>query len=91
MEAAVSGGDCDLVGIGRPATLYPHLPVETILNPAVPDDDAVLRMDKVQTPWLLTKVGVKGVGAGFETVSLAFFYAVLDIRGTCSFAWRAFH
>ncbi|KAJ1326284.1 dimethylglycine catabolism A [Microdochium nivale] len=68
MEAAVSDGDCDLVGIGRPATLYPHLPVETILNPAVSDDDAVLRLDKVQPPWLLTKAGVKGVGAGWETL-----------------------
>lgn len=86
MEAAVSDGDCDLVGIGRPATLYPHLPVETILNPAVSDDDAVLRLDKVQPPWLLTKAGVKGVGAGWETVSLALFYAGLKIRGTCSFA-----
>ena len=70
MEAAVSEGDCDMVGIARPATVFPQLPKDIILNPAVTDDDAVLRLEKVQAPWLLTKVGIKSVGAGWETVSL---------------------
>ncbi|KAH7025803.1 NADPH dehydrogenase [Microdochium trichocladiopsis] len=69
MEAAVAEGDCDLVGIARPATVYPHLPRDIILNPDVADDDAVLRLEKVQPPWLLTKIKVKSVGAGWETVS----------------------
>ncbi|KXJ87689.1 hypothetical protein Micbo1qcDRAFT_151679 [Microdochium bolleyi] len=74
MEAAVAdGGGCDMVGIARPAALHPRLPAETILNPAVADDDAVLRLGKVQPPWVLTKVGIKGVGAGWETVSVSLF------------------
>lgn len=78
MEAAVSEGDCDMVGIARPATVFPQLPKDIILNPAVTDDDAVLRLEKVQAPWLLTKVAIKSVGAGWETVSL-----VVDYRPHC--------
>ena len=36
------GGDCDLVGIGRPACLVPDLPRSIILNPRLPDEDAVV-------------------------------------------------
>lgn len=38
MHAALSGA-CDLVGLGRPAAVDPHLPLK-LLDPAIADEDA---------------------------------------------------
>lgn len=70
VEAAISEGGCDLAGIGRPATVNPILPKDVILNPTVKDDDAVFHVKKIQPGWLLTKLGLKMVGAAADSVSL---------------------
>ncbi|PNS21083.1 NADH oxidase [Sphaceloma murrayae] len=66
MEAAVSKGDCDLVGIGRPAVINPTLPKDIILNTSVKDDDATLRVETIEASWLLKQTKIKGLAAGSE-------------------------
>ncbi|KAF4547883.1 NADH-dependent flavin oxidoreductase-like protein 3 [Elsinoe fawcettii] len=68
MEAAVANGDCDLVGLGRPAVVYPTLPKDIILNSDIKDEDAVLALETIEAPWILKKTGLKGVGAGAESM-----------------------
>lgn len=69
MEAALKEGACDLIGIGRPSVLNPSLPVNTILNAEVSDEDAKLYARRVHAPWLLKKFAPRSVGAGVESVS----------------------
>ena len=69
MMAAVAGGECDMVGLGRPAVLNPLLPKTVVLNSGVRDEDAVLYARKLATPWWLKFLGVRAIGAGIETVS----------------------
>lgn len=69
MEAALAEGACDLIGIARPAVLEPDLPIKTILNKDVPEEEAVIHAYKVPTPWLLKRLGPKSLGAGVESVS----------------------
>lgn len=69
MEAALHGGGCDLIGIGRPACVYPKLPKEIYLNPEVSHDDAVIHLGPVPMPYLLSKLPLgKTVGAGAASV-----------------------
>ncbi|KAM7202574.1 NADH:flavin oxidoreductase/NADH oxidase [Naviculisporaceae sp. PSN 640] len=71
MEHALSTGDCDLVGIGRPAVINPHLPANVLLNKEIKDQDAILYAKKLPLPgwfagiakWILPTV----IGAGYET------------------------
>ncbi|KAK0735381.1 hypothetical protein B0T21DRAFT_348880 [Apiosordaria backusii] len=72
MEEAVRRGDCDLVGLARPAILDPLLPRNVILNPEVKDEDAKLKRVTVPVPWLLQKTRLKIVGAGVDSVSAYF-------------------
>ncbi|EEU48966.1 uncharacterized protein NECHADRAFT_75659 [Fusarium vanettenii 77-13-4] len=67
MEAALKEGACDLIGIGRPSVLNPSLPVNTILNAEVSDEDAKLYARRVHAPWLLKKFAPRSVGAGVES------------------------
>ena len=69
MEAALKEVACDLIGIGRPSVLNPSLPVNTILNAEVSDEDAKLYARRVHAPWLLKKFAPRSVGAGVESVS----------------------
>jgi tRNA-dihydrouridine synthase len=69
MEAALSEGACDLIGLGRPAIINPFLPANLILNKEVKDDDAKLFAKRIQTPWILKKFGPKSIGSGAEIVS----------------------
>ena len=69
MMAAVAGGECDMVGLGRPAVLNPLLPKTVGLNSEVRDEDAVLYARKLTTPWWLKFLGIRAIGAGIETVS----------------------
>jgi 2,4-dienoyl-CoA reductase-like NADH-dependent reductase (Old Yellow Enzyme family) len=71
MEQAVADGDCDLVGLGRPAVLNPTAPRSVIFNPEVKDQDATLYRKKNKTPWLLKQVGLGVIGAGMDSVSSA--------------------
>ncbi|KAK4203060.1 hypothetical protein QBC40DRAFT_220035 [Triangularia verruculosa] len=70
MEEAVRSGDCDLVGLGRPAILDPLLPRNVILNPEVKDQDAKVNRVTVHVPWLMQKIPLKFVGAGVDNVSI---------------------
>lgn len=64
MEEAVKSGNCDLVGIGRPAAVLPALPKEIILNEKVEDVDANLTLKPVEVPRLVSMIPVKQMGAG---------------------------
>ncbi|TKX23811.1 NADH-dependent flavin oxidoreductase [Elsinoe australis] len=66
MEAAVSSQGCDMVGIGRPAVLSPTLPKDIVFDASISDEDAVLRADKIETPWLMRQTRIKAIGAGVE-------------------------
>lgn len=69
MENAVASGACDLVGLGRPAVLYPDLPKKIIFNKDVPDDEAVLKTETVSHDWLASFLGIRVLARGTETVS----------------------
>ena len=67
IQAALESGACDLVGIGRPAIKYPHLPKDIVFNSRLPDDEARFDIDLVNRTWLASYI--PPVGAGVETVS----------------------
>jgi 2,4-dienoyl-CoA reductase-like NADH-dependent reductase (Old Yellow Enzyme family) len=65
MEDALSSGGCDLIGIGRPATVRPKLPKEIILNTKeVPDERAHVALAPFEAPWLVKHFPIKQVGVG---------------------------
>ncbi|KAF2869570.1 hypothetical protein BDV95DRAFT_678387 [Massariosphaeria phaeospora] len=64
MVAALESGACDLVGLGRPAIVFPHLPRDVLLNEAVGDQDAVVDLADVPPPWFLKSSKVVTAGAG---------------------------
>lgn len=65
-------GVCSVVGLGRAVVLQPSLPREILLNPAIPDDEALATPHIVKGLWV-TRLGVlpKLVGMGLP---LQFFY-----------------
>ena len=69
MATAVGDGDCDLVGLARPAVLEPALPQTKIFNDTFNDSEKLYtrRLDK---PVLERIIGSGVVGAGAESVSL---------------------
>jgi len=70
MEAALQSGACDLIGIGRPAAVWPHLPNEVLLNEKVNEDAAATpQLTPIRLPWLLRMIPIKFIGAGADTVS----------------------
>jgi 2,4-dienoyl-CoA reductase-like NADH-dependent reductase (Old Yellow Enzyme family) len=68
MESALTKGGCDMVGVGRPAALNPHLPRNIVLNKEIKDEDAKLYAKKVEMPWL-ARQAPPAIGAGAESVS----------------------
>jgi 2,4-dienoyl-CoA reductase-like NADH-dependent reductase (Old Yellow Enzyme family) len=67
IENALVSNSCDLVGLGRPAVKHPELPLSTILNEKLPDEDARLDVEKAPSlGWIATKI--PALGAGAETV-----------------------
>lgn len=70
MQAALESGGCDLIGIGRPATIWADLPKKVILNEEIKDGDAVIR---------LTPIVLKGVMA---FVAQVFNYLGFAVVGT---------
>jgi hypothetical protein len=68
MEAAISNGSCDLIGIGRPAAINPMVP-KLILDKGVPAEEADLHLNKLQAPFIIRILGLKILTAGAETVS----------------------
>lgn len=69
MEKALTDGDCDMIGIGRPAVLKPTLPNDILLNPDVPKESARLVTQQISQPWILKMLSNRSVGAGLESVS----------------------
>ncbi|KAK4041251.1 NADPH dehydrogenase [Parachaetomium inaequale] len=68
MEKAVANGDCDLIGLARPALANPAAPNRVILNPEVKDQDATLPRKKNKVPWLAKVMGMPVVGAGVDNI-----------------------
>ncbi|KAJ4983288.1 NADH:flavin oxidoreductase/NADH oxidase [Stagonosporopsis vannaccii] len=71
MEAALRSGACDLIGIGRPAAVWPHLPNEVLLNEKVEERAAALKLTTLRLPWLLRIIPIKFIGAGADTMYYA--------------------
>ncbi|KAJ6134404.1 hypothetical protein N7523_000726 [Penicillium sp. IBT 18751x] len=69
-EAAVKDGACDLVGIGRPSAVDPGF-AGKLLDEGVKDEDAVLLLEKVPTPWFLGWLPRNLIGAGAESTYYA--------------------
>lgn len=94
MEIAVAEGDCDLIGLGRPAVLNPAAPANTILSKEVADGNATLYTRTIHPPWFLQYLGLNMVGAGAETVSTCLSsYSLLlcievDVDHLADVVWR---
>ncbi|KAH7024762.1 NADPH dehydrogenase [Microdochium trichocladiopsis] len=69
MESALSDNACDMVGIARPAVMNPHWAKDVLLNPAVSDEDATIKVKVVPPPLAQKLVKVKALGASAEAVS----------------------
>lgn len=68
MEAAISNGSCDVIGLGRPAAVYPKAP-KLILNKDVPTEEVDMHLKKIRAPFLVRAMGIRILAAGTETVS----------------------
>ncbi len=71
MADAVESGLCDLIGLGRSAVLEPSLPKDIILNPNIPDDEALAMSHQIRGLWLGNWIPAKVVGSG---LGIQFFY-----------------
>ncbi|KAF2187727.1 flavin oxidoreductase [Zopfia rhizophila CBS 207.26] len=71
MEAALESNACDLIGLARPAAVFPHFPKDILLNENVRDGDALVDLPTVKGHWLLKLIPVKHVGAGVNTIYYA--------------------
>lgn len=69
MEAALQSGACDLIGVGRPAAVWPHLPKQILLNEKVEENAAVKKLTTLRLPLLLRMIPIKFIGTGADTVS----------------------
>ncbi|KAI0118705.1 NADH:flavin oxidoreductase/NADH oxidase [Nemania sp. FL0031] len=67
MNAALSSGSCDMIGVGRPAILAPTLPNDVLLNKDIKDEVAKVSTPHVKRPWWVKKLGISVVGAGTES------------------------
>ncbi|KAF2679347.1 putative FMN binding oxidoreductase [Lentithecium fluviatile CBS 122367] len=68
MQEALDCGACDLVGVGRPAVIWPRLAGEVLLNEAVSEEEAKVRLGIVRPKGLAAWVPVKLVGAGVDVM-----------------------
>ncbi|KAF2118294.1 NADH:flavin oxidoreductase/NADH oxidase-like protein [Lophiotrema nucula] len=71
MEAAIESNSCDLIGIGRPAAAFPHLPKDLLLNMDVEDIDAVVELAKVTGNWFVRMLPIKFINLGMDTLYYA--------------------
>ena len=67
IEAALKGGVCDLVGIGRPAVLRPDFP-RLVMDDIYTDQEAEVVFRKVPIPFLARLLQIRILGGGAETV-----------------------
>lgn len=70
MESALAENACDIIGLGRPATVNPHFPRDVLLNKTVSDGQASMQLEPVPLSWLMSWVPIKVLGAGQESVSV---------------------
>ncbi|KAL4807986.1 hypothetical protein BDV18DRAFT_134085 [Aspergillus unguis] len=66
INAALKGGVCDLVGIGRPAVLRPDF-AQLIMDDSYSDQEAGVVFPKVPVPFLARLLQIKMLGGGAET------------------------
>ena len=71
MADAIDSGICSLIGLGRSVVLQPDLPVTVLLNPSVPDDEALAVSHMVKGQWFANMIPIKVVGSG---LAIQFFY-----------------
>lgn len=71
MADAVDSGTTDLIGLGRAAVLEPSLPRQTLLNPSVPDEEAIAISHIVRGQWFANMIPIKVIGSG---LGIQFFY-----------------
>ncbi|KAF9693280.1 hypothetical protein EKO04_008684 [Ascochyta lentis] len=71
MQEALQSGACDLIGIGRPAAIWPHLPKEVLLNEKIEEAAAVKKLNTLKLPWLLRMIPIKFIGTGADTIYYA--------------------
>lgn len=79
-EAAINDGACDLVGIARPAAVDPKFPL-LLLDESVPDERAVLPLEKAPVPWYAKWLPRNLIGAGAESVSFSSWLVIFDGLG----------
>jgi 2,4-dienoyl-CoA reductase-like NADH-dependent reductase (Old Yellow Enzyme family) len=89
MQDALGSGACDIIGIGRPAVIWPKLAKEVLLNEEVEDADARVELAFVVPTGLAAWVPIKLVGAGVDVM----YYAkqilrLAEGRGTVQPPWR---
>ncbi|RYP79595.1 hypothetical protein DL770_006596 [Monosporascus sp. CRB-9-2] len=66
MEAALSKGSCDLVGLARPAVMNPMLPRTLMLSPDIPEQDAVQHVKRIPPGRAARFLGIRLIGVGPE-------------------------
>lgn len=71
MADAIDSGICDLIGLGRAAVLEPDLPRKILLNPEIPDDEALAMSHQVRGMWFAGWFPAKVIGRGLP---IQFFY-----------------
>ncbi|KAH7124734.1 putative FMN binding oxidoreductase [Dactylonectria macrodidyma] len=68
MASAVQEGDCDLIGLARPAVLNPELPKNKIFNAEVHEAEK-LYTENLEKPLLERLIGNRVAGAGAESAN----------------------
>lgn len=71
MRDAVESNACNLVGLGRPAAVFPNFPKEVILNEELKDADAAVTLYNVKRHWFVDMLSslIPVVGGGIDSVS----------------------
>lgn len=83
MEHAFNSGACDLIGLGRPATLFPDLPWKVVGTKPEPDE-AAFHLGPAPVSSLLKMLPmVRIISGGAETVCRIGFILVGMAMGSC--------
>lgn len=80
IEETIASGDCDMVGLARPAIVNPLLPKTTVLSPKttdfspeINDGDVTLYAKKTEAPWILKQIGIRAVEVHMDNVRASTF------------------
>lgn len=91
IKNAVANGDCDLVGLARPAIVNPLLPKTTVLSPTMQEEDVTLYAKKTEASWILKQTGIRAVEVHMDNVSEADASKSEEHKLTMSQAWYVEH